>query len=128
MKDVPFFEDALGNAYNRAISSTWNGADHWLFDDTPPVRRPILRKDKRGQVNDANRPNRNSIDHLRNGLRESATIDDVISNLTLGFWVHMTDRSIRTPARSAASASTIRDQRHLPHFSRGRPTPSLRTK
>ncbi|WP_297157675.1 hypothetical protein, partial [uncultured Ellagibacter sp.] len=47
----------------------------------------------RGQVNDANRLNRNSIDHLRNGLRENATADDIVSNLTLGFWAHMTDRS-----------------------------------
>ncbi len=128
LKDTSFLEDGLGNAYNRTISSTWNRADHWLFDDTSPVRRPILRKNKRGQVNDVNRPNRNSIGHLRNGLRENATVDDVISNLTLGFWAYMTDRSIRIPVRSAASASTIHDQRHLPHFSRGRPTPSLRTK
>lgn len=67
--------------------------DYWLFDDASPARRPILRKSKQGQVNDANRLNRNSIDHLRNGLRESATADDVVSNLTLGFWTHMTDRS-----------------------------------
>lgn len=93
LKDVSFFEVALKNAYNRTISSTWSGTDHWPFDDASPVRRPILRKNKRGQVNDANRLNRNSIDHLRNGLRENATIDDVISNLTLGFWAHMTDRS-----------------------------------
>lgn len=92
LKDVSFFEVALRNAYNKAISSTWSGTDRWLFDDASPVRRPILRKNKRGQVNDANRLNRSSIDHLRNGLRENATIDDVISNLTLGFWAHMTDR------------------------------------
>lgn len=93
LKDVSFFEVALRNAYNRAIASTWRGADHWLFDDASPARRPILRRNKRGQVNDANRLNRNSIDHLRSGLRENATADDVISNLTLGFWAHMTDRS-----------------------------------
>lgn len=69
------------------------GSDHWLFDDASPVRRPILRTNKRGQVNDANRLNRNSIDHLRNGFRENATADDIVSNLTLGFWAHMTDRS-----------------------------------
>ena len=93
LKDVPFFEAALRNAYNRTISPTWNGSDHRLFDDASPVRRPILGKDKRGQVNAANRLNRNPIGHLRNGLRESATADDVVSNLTLGFWAHMTDRS-----------------------------------
>lgn len=73
LKDVSFFEVALRNAYDRAISSTWSRSDHWLFDDASPVRRPILRTNKRGQVNDANRLNRNSIDHLRNGLREDAT-------------------------------------------------------
>lgn len=93
MKDVSFFEVALRNAYDRAISSTWIRFDHWLLDDASPVRCPILRTNKRGQVNDANRLSRNSIDHLRNGLRENATADDIVSNLTLGFWVHMTDRS-----------------------------------
>ena len=93
LKDVSFFEVALRNAYDRTMASTWNGTGHWLFDDASPVRRPILRKNKRGQVNDANRLNRNSIDHLRSGLRGYATADDVVSNLTLGFWAHMTDRS-----------------------------------
>lgn len=93
LRDVSFFEVALRNAYDRAISSNWDGADHWLFDDSSPVRRPILRTNRRGQVNDANRLNRNSIDHLRRGLRDGATADDVVSNLTLGFWAHMTDRS-----------------------------------
>ena len=93
LKDVSFFEIALRNAYDRAISSSWSGTGHWLFDSASPVRRPILRTNKRGQVNDANRLNRNAIDHLKNGLREGATPDDVISNLTLGFWAHMTDRS-----------------------------------
>lgn len=93
LKDVSFFEVALRNAYDRAISSAWSGSGHWLLDDASPVRRPILRTNKRGQVNDANRLNRNSIDHLRNGLRENATTDDIVSNLTLSFWAHMTDRS-----------------------------------
>lgn len=65
LKDVSFFEVALRNAYDRALSSTWSGFDNWLFDDASPVRRPILRTNKRVQVNDANRLNRNSIDHLR---------------------------------------------------------------
>ncbi len=93
LRDVSFFEVALRNGYDRAISSTWDGASHWLFDDASPVRRPILRTNRRGQVNDANRLNRNAIDHLRSGLRGGATPDDVVSNLTLGFWAHMTYRS-----------------------------------
>ena len=93
LKDISFFEIALRNAYDRAISSSWSGTGHWLFDNASPVRRPILRTNKRGQINDANRLNRNTIDHLRDGLREGATPDDVISNLPLGFWAHRTDRS-----------------------------------
>lgn len=67
--------------------------DHRLFDDASPARHPILGKNKRSRVNDANQLNRNSTDRLRNGLRESATVDDVISNLTLGSWAHMADRN-----------------------------------
>lgn len=91
LKDVSFFEVALRNTYDRVITSTRCGTDHWLFDDASPVRRPVLRRNNRGQINDANRLNRNSIDHLKSGLRENVTTDDVISNLTLGFWAHMTD-------------------------------------
>ena len=40
LRDVSFFKVALRNAYDRAISSTWNGEAHWLFDDSSPVRRP----------------------------------------------------------------------------------------
>lgn len=93
LRDVSFFEIALRNTYDKAISSTWHGVGHWLFDDSSPARRPILRTNRRGLVNDANRLNRNVIDHLRDGLRGGATADDVISNLTLGFWAHMTDRN-----------------------------------
>lgn len=111
LKDVSFFEVVLRNAYDRAISSAWSGSDHWLLDDASPVRRPILRTNKRGQVNDANRLSRNSIDHLRNGLRENATADDIVSNLTLGFWAHMTDRSHE---RDCGFRSSIRHGRRGP--------------
>ena len=93
LRDVSFFEVALRNAYDRAISATWSGNKHWLFDDASPVRRPILRTNKRGKVKDANRLNRNAIDHLAGNLGHNPPPDKVISNLTLGFWAHMTDRS-----------------------------------
>lgn len=93
LRDVSFFEVALRNAYDRAISNNWNGNDHWLFDDASPVRRPILRTNKRGKVKDANRLNRNTIDHLASNLGHSPSPDKVISNLTFGFWAHMTDKS-----------------------------------
>ncbi len=93
LRDVSFFEIALRNAYDRSISATWSGSKHWLFDEASPVRRPIFRTNKRGMVNDANRINRNAIDHLANNLGVSPSFDKVISNLSLGFWAHMTDRS-----------------------------------
>lgn len=93
LRDVSFFEVALRNAYDRAISATWSGSKHWLFDDASPVRHPILRTNKRGKVKDANRLNRNAIDHLAANLGHDPSPDKVISNLTLGFWAHMTDRS-----------------------------------
>lgn len=92
LRDVSLFEVALRNSYNREIEENFNGDEHWLFDALSPIRKPILRTNKRGQVNDANRINRNIIDHLKAGLRDSATPDDIVSNLTLGFWAHMTDR------------------------------------
>lgn len=93
LRDVSFFEIALRNAYDRALKNNWSGTDHWLFDEASPVRRPIHRKNKRGQEQDANRINRNTIDHLKSSLGQNATSDKVISNLTLGFWAHMTDRN-----------------------------------
>lgn len=92
LRDVSFFEVALRNSYSREIEEDFDGDEHWLFDASSPLRKPILRTNKRGQVNDANRINRNIIDHLKAGLRDNATPDDIISNLTLGFWAHMTDR------------------------------------
>lgn len=93
LRDVSFFEVALRNAYDRAITGSWSGSNHWLFDDTSPVRRPILRTNKRGKIKDANRLNRNAIDHLASNLGHNPSPDKVISNLTFGFWAHMTDRS-----------------------------------
>lgn len=93
LRDVSFFEVALRNSYNQAIVDSFEGAEHWLFDETSPIRKPIFRTNRRGQVNDANRINRNTIDHLKAGLRDNATPDDVVSNLTLGFWAHMSDRN-----------------------------------
>lgn len=93
LRDVSFFEVALRNSYNQVIEKGFDGSDHWLFDAFSPIRKPILRTNKRGQVNDVNRINRNVIDHLKAGLRDNATPDDIVSNLTLGFWAHMTDRN-----------------------------------
>lgn len=85
LRDVSFFEVALRNACNKAISRTRSGNGHWLFDDVSPVRRLILRTNKRGKVKDTNRLNRNAIDHLASNLGHNPSPDKVISNLTFGF-------------------------------------------
>lgn len=91
LRDVSFFEVALRNAYNSCLEKGFDGDEHWLFDEESPIRRPILRTNKRKQLVDSNRINRNTIDHLLDGPGSEATPDDVIANLTLGFWTHMTD-------------------------------------
>lgn len=88
LHDVALFEVALRNAYDRCLNERWGG--DWLRDDESPVRRPIMRTNRRGQVRDQNWINRKAIDKLAAGGR---THDWIVSNLTLGFWVHMTDRS-----------------------------------
>lgn len=88
LHDVALFEVALRNAYDRCLKDGWEG--DWLLDDESPVRRPIMRTNRRGNVRDQNRINRRSIDELA-GARKSH--DWIVSNLTLGFWTHMTDRS-----------------------------------
>ncbi len=93
LRDVSFFEIALRNAYSRCFDENWHGKDHWLFDDTSPLRKPILRKNKRKALVDANRINRKSIDRLAGNLGADATSDNVIANLTLGFWTHLSDRN-----------------------------------
>jgi hypothetical protein len=93
LKDISFFEIALRNAYADCLASNLTCGRHWFIDDSSPIRKPILRKNKRKQQVDVNRLNRNTIDHLVGTLGKDATPDDVISNLTLGFWTHMTDTS-----------------------------------
>lgn len=88
LHDVALFEVALRNAYDRCLCSCWSG--DWLLDAGSPVRRPIMRTNRRGNSRDQNRINRKTIDALANGGRSH---DWIVSNLTLGFWAHMTDRS-----------------------------------
>lgn len=91
LRDISFFEIALRNRYDRCLTQLALVDEHWLFDDTSPVRKPIMRKNKRGRVVDANELNRTQIDKLKKALGDSP--DRIISNLTLGFWAHMTDTS-----------------------------------
>lgn len=92
MRDISYFEVALRNAYDRTMSESWDGAERWLIDNDSPARRPVMRKSKRGEL-DANRINRKTIDSVISRLPGNASTGSIIANLTLGFWVHLTDRS-----------------------------------
>ena len=89
MRDISYFEVALRNAYNDVMEARWDGAEHWLLDDASPVRRPVVRRSGRGSAD----VNRKIIDVAASGLPDGFSSDDLVSSLTLGFWVHLTDRS-----------------------------------
>lgn len=93
MRDFSHFEVALRNAYDRVMSETWKGC--WLLDDASPARMPVMRKSKRGEL-DANRINRKTIDAVVDRLPPDASAGSIVANLTLGFWVHLSDRSRET--------------------------------
>lgn len=92
MGDIAYFEVALRNACDEAIASCWSGDKSWLLDDESPVRRTVLRKSAHGEV-DVNRINRKIIDTTVGGLPAGFSNGDLVSSLTLGFWVHLSDRS-----------------------------------
>lgn len=93
MGNIGCFEVALRNAYDRTLCETWNGNEHWLFDELSPVRRAIMRTSKGGRMLDVNLPNRKAIGQARDRAHDPNDPNQVISNLTLGFWSHLTDRS-----------------------------------
>lgn len=90
MRDISHFEVALRNAYDRAMRESWDG--DWLLDDGSPARMPLVRRSKRGEL-DANHTNRRIIDAAVAGLPRGFTHGSLVASLTLGFWVHLTDRS-----------------------------------
>lgn len=92
MRDISYFEVALRNSYNAVMETCWDGAAHWLLDDGSPVRRPVVRKSGRGET-DVNRVNRIIIDKTVGGLPKGFSAGSLVAGLTLGFWVHLTDRS-----------------------------------
>ena len=92
MRDISNFEVALRNAYNAVMELSWEGDAHWLLDDESPARRPVMRKSAKGML-DSNRINRNTIDAVVTGLPKGYSIGSLVAGLTLGFWVHLSDRS-----------------------------------
>lgn len=92
MRDISNFEVALRNACNAAMESSWQGDTHWLLDEKSPARRPVMRKSARGML-DSNRINRRTIDAAVDGLPKGFSTGSLVAGLTLGFWVHLSDRS-----------------------------------
>ncbi len=92
MRDVAHFEVALRNAYDRVMGERWGGA-HWLLDDSSPVLRPIVRMSKNGNPRDVNLVTRRAVAQARSNAHDKDDPDQVIANLMLGFWAHLTDRS-----------------------------------
>ena len=93
MRDVAHFEVALRNAYDRVLRENWDGAGHWLLDDASPVRAPIMRTSRPKKVLDVNVANRKAISQAQGRSHDRNDPDQVISNLMMGFWAHLTDRS-----------------------------------
>lgn len=92
MRDISNFEVALRNACNAAMESSWQGDAHWLLDENSPARRPVMRKSARDML-DSNRINRRTIDAAVDGLPKGFSTGNLVAGLTLGFWVHLSDRS-----------------------------------
>ena len=74
------------------MGECWGGA-HWLLDDGSPVLRPIVRMSKNGNPRDVNLVNRRAVAEARSNAHDKDDPDQVIANLMLGFWAHLTDRS-----------------------------------
>lgn len=99
MKDIGFFEVALRNSYDAAISARWRGADHWLLDPESPAVLPIWRvkKERSGlrRGTDVNYPNRRAVDAaIRKAGGPHATPGKVIAELSFGFWRQLTSSSM----------------------------------
>lgn len=92
MRDVAHFEAALRNAYYRVMGERWGGT-HWLLDEGSPVLRPIVRMSKNGNPRDVNLVNRHAVAQARSNAHDRDDPNQVVANLMLGFWAHLTDRS-----------------------------------
>ena len=90
MRDIAHLEVAVRNAYDRTLSAAWG--ERWLLDNGSPVRRPLMRRAAKGEL-DLNRINRKTIDSTADNLPEGFTKGQLVAGLTLGFWVHLADRS-----------------------------------
>lgn len=91
MVDLAHFELALRNAYARVLQGDLG--DGWLLDSSSPLKAPIVRTSKAKRQRDVNLVNRRAIDDAQRRAHDSSNTDQIVAGLTLGFWVHLTDRS-----------------------------------
>lgn len=91
MHDIAHIEVGIHNNYDQTITSTFHGDDHWLFDNSSPVMKP-LRRTRGSRQSDLNSLNRRKISEAKkNSRRKHPTPGQVIAELNLGFWCHLTD-------------------------------------
>lgn len=91
MRDIAHVEVAVRNAYDSAMSTHWQGDQHWLFDPKSPVLEPLWRS-RRGRRADVNARNRATVaDAVRRCGGASARPGEVIAELSFGFWRHCSD-------------------------------------
>lgn len=93
MKDISAFEVALRNAYDRVLSDNCQDGKDWLFDPASPVNKPIMRHIRSGSLVDMNTLNREQIAKASGPHHNKMSHDGVVSNLSFGFWAHLTDKA-----------------------------------
>lgn len=99
-RDLAHLEVALRNAYDRAAGA-WVGQGHWLRDGYPQVFAPLYRQ-RNGRRVDMNQRSREQVrDAIREAGGSTASPDDVIAQLTFGFWRYLStsahDQSLWVP-------------------------------
>lgn len=91
MHDIAHFEVAIRNVYDRSICKYFDGHEHWLFDESSPVIKPLYRS-RKGSIIDLNARNRFSIMEAQRRARgKPLAPGQIIAELPFGFWRHLTD-------------------------------------
>lgn len=91
MRDISHIEIAVINSFTCALDQATKEDDHWLFSPDSPLRSPLMRTRNARKI-DLNTLNRNAIDEALSRLRtNNPSPDQVIPELSFGFWRHLTD-------------------------------------
>lgn len=91
MHDIAHIEVAIRNAFDRMLTASCEGEEHWLFNKRSPVRIPLLGK-RNGEDQDLNERNRQKISEAKGRLKgKTVHPGQVVAELSFGFWTHLTD-------------------------------------